>query len=545
MMTPPHVATKTSIDNQTESGEWLPNASSLLIVTPPAQPGYTNERDQNATVGVSRKLKPREKWRPNQPSLSILYLAGAAQHLGMNVQLADLMLEGLSGAEALEFLSGQLRSLEGQVWIAVGLSLPSLPLDLAFANSVKARFPQAIVFGVGGAIMGSYRHWIDQCRLDFIVYGEPEAVMPDVFQASDWRKAPGIIVVSEYEPDGRDPYDPATAVDYLNWRRSGNVSSLERPAWHLVPLERYTDSGRASDAVGVVQASMGCPIGCTMCTYTMVQGKPLRTSDAVRVVDEIDHLRRTYGITRIRFEDPNFSYDRKLMKEIIRELKMRDMHVDAAAELSLEMLDRPTLEDMNEVGIRTILTGVETNDSDCMKSIGQNIKVNPLIKQRMEWCDEIGLKVYGFFLIGAPEESWSSLKRTIAFAKQLRCEATMTLMTPFPGTPLYWRALREGLLPKEMVYEKWGSYTATVRSYHLSLTELQRGRIWARLETIIPYRLAMARKQGRKQWLKTGARLAPHMALCQALRAYVWWRSTAPMAWQRPEPTKGNAELSS
>jgi radical SAM superfamily enzyme YgiQ (UPF0313 family) len=538
------MAPKANPGNQRVTSERPVKQRSLLIVTPPAQPGYTNERDQNATVGVSRKLKPREKWRPNQPPLSILYLAGAAEGLGIEVQLADLMLEDLSGPRALEFLSGQLRSLEGQAWIAVCLSLPSLPLDLAFANSVKVRFPQAIVFGVGGAIMGSYRHWISQCRLDFLVYGEPEAVLPYVFQASDWRKAPGIIVIDGYESDGKDAFDPATAIDYLNWKRSDNVSSLNKPAWHLVPLERYTDSGNASDAVGVVQASMGCPIGCTMCTYTMVQGKPLRTSDAVRVVDEIDYLRRTYGITRIRFEDPNFSYDRKLLKEIISELKRRDVQTDAAAELSLEMLDRPTLESMYEVGIRTILTGVETDDEDCMKSIGQNMKVNPLIKQRMEWCDEIGLKVYGFFLIGAPEESWGSLKRTVAFAKRLRCEATMTLMTPFPGTPLYWRALREGLLPKEMVYEKWGSYTATVRSYHLSLAELQRGRLWARLETIIPYRLAQARKQGRKQWLRTGAAHLPHMAVRQVLRTYVWWQSTAATAWPRSEPAKRNAQLS-
>src|SRR5262249_29645181 len=127
---------------------------------------------------------------------------------------------------------------------------------------------------------------------------------------------------------------------------------------------------------------------------------------------------------------------------------------------------------------------------------------------------------------GAPEESWTTLKRTIAFAKGLACECTTTLMTPFPGTPLYWRALREDLLPKEMVYERWGSYTATVRTYHLNLTDLQRARIWVRLETIIPYRIAQARKHGSKAVVAAHVHHLPHYAIRQALRSYVWWRST-------------------
>ncbi len=167
------------------------------------------------------------------------------------------------------------------------------------------------------------------------------------------------------------------------------------------------------------------------------------------------------------------------------------------------MLDRPTLQSMYDAGIRTILTGVETADPECMVSIGQNIKVNSIIQEKLKWCEEIGIKAYTFFLIGSPEESWSSIKRTVASAKELGTESTLTVMTPFPDTPLYWRAIKEDLLPKEMAYEQWNSYTATVRTYHLTLRELTRARLWACLETIIPYRLSQARRQGRRALLQT------------------------------------------
>jgi radical SAM superfamily enzyme YgiQ (UPF0313 family) len=516
----------------------------LALIIPPAQPGYTNERDQSGGIGVSRKLKPGEEWRPNQPPLDMLNFAAVSEAAGLHVDLIDLMLERLSGEAALAYLGERIRDLEGQIWIGIRMSIPSLPLDLRFANAVKSRFPHARVFAIGGVIMATYRHWIESCRLDFLVYGEPEAVMVDVFRAGDWRQAPGIIPVSEYQPDGLDPFDPATAADYVKWKRTEQLTNLPRPAWHLVPLARYTATGNAADALGIVQGSKGCPIACTMCAYTMLEGAPLRISDASRVVDEIAYLQETYGITHFRFEDPNFSYDRRLLKAILAELKRRNLHIDAAAELSLEMLDRPTLEGMYEAGIRTVLTGVETADEDCMKSIGQNIKVNALIQQKLKWCDEIGIKVYTFYLIGAPEESWDTIRRTVAFAKELGTESTLTLMTPFPGTPLYWRAIKEGLLPKEMVYEKWGSYTATVRSYSLTLTDLQRARLWARLELIVPYRLSEARKQGRKAYVATAVRHVPHMAVRQALRTYVSWRADVAPALKRRRPQRVAAPTS-
>jgi anaerobic magnesium-protoporphyrin IX monomethyl ester cyclase len=448
-------------------------------------------------------------------------------------RLVDLLLEGGSSVEGLASLQEQIPGDGQSAWIGIRLSIPTLPHDLAFANAVKERFPEACVFVFGGVIMTTYRHWIDSCRVDFLVYGEPEAVMPDVFREADWRAAPGIIVVDAYRADDLDPFDPATAKDYARWKKTQQLASVQRPAWHLVDMARYTASGNSADVVGMVQASRGCPIACTMCAYTLLEGGRLRVSDAVRVVDEIAHLQETYDITHFRFRDANFSYDRKLLKGVIAELKRRDLHIEATAELSLEMLDRPTLESMYEAGIRCILTGVETDDPDCMKSIGQNIKVNPLIQQKLEWCEDIGIKVYTFFLIGSPEESWDSIRRTVSFAKALGTESTLTVMTPFPGTPMYWRAINEGLLPKAMVYEKWNSYTATMRTYHLSLADLERARLWARLEIIIPYRLAQARQQGFGELARAYVRHLPHYAVRQALRTYVWWRGSALPAIKR------------
>src|SRR5262249_61072036 len=118
----------------------------------------------------------------------------------------------------------------------------------------------------------------------------------------------------------------------------------------------------------------------------------------------------------------------------------------------------------------------------CMASIGQHVKINRILEGKLAICRELGIKVYTFFLIGSPEETWHSVRKTFTFARSLRTECTMTIMTPFPGTPIYWRALRENLLVRgqEMTYEDWNSYTPTMRTYKLDLGDLKRARPWAR-----------------------------------------------------------------
>src|SRR5262249_29135056 len=197
--------------------------------------------------------------------------------------------------------------------------------------------------------------------------------------------------------------------------------------------------------------------------------------------------------------------------------------------LSLELLDRELLDLMYRAGIRTILTGVESDDPACMKSIGQNVKINRILEGKLAICRELGLKVYTFFLIGAPEETWHTVRNTSRFARSINTECTMTLMTPFPGTPIYWRALRENLLirGREMTYEDWNSYTATMRTYKLNLNDLKLARPWARLETYIPYIRSQAQGASAKQRALTVARLAPRVATLGLLRAYAAWKLRA------------------
>jgi anaerobic magnesium-protoporphyrin IX monomethyl ester cyclase len=516
-----------------DAGEEKHMSAQLYLVNPPPRKRRTNERAQSGGLGVSRKLKPFEKTYAEVLPHDFLYQAAVAEQEGHRVELIDLPLEQIYDNEkAVDFVRGVVRrglseDPSAALWLGVRISIPSLHSDLRMANMLKDAFPGARVYLFGNVLMTTYRHWIDEARVDYLFYGEPEAIIADALAAADPATVSGVIAVKTYVPQEKPGlFEMSSTALYRNWRQMRDISKLPRAAWHLLEMGRYAPNGKVNELAISVPASRGCFMPCTMCPYNLHEGRSMRFRTPEEVLDEIEFLYRTYGIRHIRFRDPNFSANKPHLRTIAQGMLDRHLSIEAAAELSLELLDRDLLELMHRAGIRTILTGVESDDPNCMSSIGQHVKINRILEGKLAICRELGIHVYTFFLIGSPEETWHSVRRTFTFAKRLGGESTMTIMTPFPGTPMYWRALRENLLVrgKEMTYEDWNSYTATMRTYKLSLRDVTLARTWARLETYIPYTWRQAKNGTLKARTWAVARLAPRVATLLPLRLYAWWK---------------------
>lgn len=502
----------------------------LFLVNPPARSGHTNERSLSGGLGVSRKLKFWERPLPLLPPPDLLLTAAVGEQCGLQTEIVDLPLDRLQGAAAVDHVVERIRrraDASQETWVGVRLSMPTLPPDLRFADRLKERLPHIRLFLFGAVIMTTLDHWSRETKADAVIYGEPEAVVGRMFQAKgdSWRSQRGVIEPSRYVPlQGDALYDGSLQKRFAHWVLVENLTEIPFPAYHLLPLERYSPTGRPEDCSVYVTASRGCPIGCTMCPYMLHEGRPLRMSAPDRVVEELAWLNRTWGIHRVRFRDPNFGFNRKQMREMLHKIVERGIKLSATVEVSLEVVEDDLIELMAKAGIKTITTGVETADADCMDSIGQKIRVNDILARKIALADSLGIHVYGTFVIGAPEESWETVERTIAYSKAMDCECAFTVMTPFPGTPMYFRALEEGLLDREMTYEKWNSYEATMRSRFLTADDLSLARLWARLELVIPYRLRWARKFGWREVLRTHVKLLPRRLALHYVRAVVAWR---------------------
>jgi magnesium-protoporphyrin IX monomethyl ester (oxidative) cyclase len=494
------------------------------LINPPGLSGRTNERSLSGGIGVSRKLKPFERDGVEVLAIDFLYLAAVAERARANVNLIDLLLERLHGEAALAHcLQIVAREPNPSTWVGVRLSMPSLPQDLAFANRIKAAVPDARVFVFGNVILSTLDHWAHLAHMDFVFFGEPEAFFERVLEATDPAEVEGVVDPRAYVPlEANALYDEAqVALRRERWVRVQDLSRLPQPAWHLLDLARYAPAGRICELGVFVQASRGCPIGCSMCPYALLEGTTWRNNDIERVVHEILHLNRAYGIHRVRFRDPNFGFSRKYAAALADALIAAGVKLSASIESSLEVFDDETLGRLRRAGIDTITTGVETDDAACMASIGQSLRVNDKLRRRVATCQALGYHVYGTYCLGAPEETWDSVEKTWRLAVELDVESGFTVLTPYPGTAMYFRALREGLLEKRMQFSNWNSYRATVRTYALTTAELDMARWWARMESILPYRRRRARAKGTLPLLAFYASHLPHYAWRAACRSYV------------------------
>jgi radical SAM superfamily enzyme YgiQ (UPF0313 family) len=505
----------------------------VVLVNPPRLRGRTNERTLSGGIGVSRRLKPFEREALSIPPIDLLYLAATAERAGARVTIVDLLLERRSGTAA-ERLS--VRAAGGRqtrdVWIGIRLSMPSLLQDLAFANRLKTLMPGATVFIWGSAIKATIDHWIRRAAIDFVLYGEPEGFFAHVLAASDPRAVTGVIDPAAYVPlEDAHLYDEhKNGAKHTTWITVVKPQGLPRPAWHLLDMERYKQADSERGVVVSIQASRGCPFACSMCPYVFVEGTAWRKTSVDAVVDQLEYLNMAFGIYRVRFRDANFGIDRGYARALADAVIARRLRLDATIETSVEVFDEATLRRMFDAGIRTITTGVETNDAACMESIGQRLQVNQRLRDRIATCHSIGYRLYGTYCLGMPEETWDTVEKTWRFAVELDIESGFTVLTPFPGTPMYWRALREGLLGREMQFSRWNSYTATVRTYAMTTTDLNMARWWARMESLLPYRRKRAAARGPLALLRFHGTHLPHYAWRTVCRWYVWARRRKPVA---------------
>ena len=88
------------------------------------------------------------------------------------------------------------------------------------------------------------------------------------------------------------------------------------------------------------------------------------------------YLNKTFDVHRVRFRDANFGFNRQYARALAEAIIARGVKLEATVETSLEVFEEETLRKLFQAGIRTITTGVETNDAACMESIGQQIKIN-------------------------------------------------------------------------------------------------------------------------------------------------------------------------
>lgn len=294
----------------------------------------------------------------------------------------------------------------------------------------------------------------DEPEVDAVVMGEGELTMREVCEA--FRAG-----VSDF-----------TQIEGLAWRNAAGETKINPSRSYMPELDTlpfpdksaslYIDAYFRDPEVaqlGNLFASRGCPFRCAYCSSHTIWSRRVRYRTPENVVEEIQALKREFGVERFSFLDDTFTMNRKWAGSICDHMIEKKTNVRWGCYTRLDVLNEPLLKKMQSAGLAEMDVGIETGSQRIAEHLQKDIKLDRveemaavMHKHRVNWN--------AFIMMGVPDERVEDIQATVDFVhkiKPLRC--ILSVFTPYPGDHLFEICKQRGLIPERPDWSKYSHHS--------------------------------------------------------------------------------------
>jgi radical SAM superfamily enzyme YgiQ (UPF0313 family) len=372
------------------------------------------------------------------PSLGLLYLAACTPD-GHELHYFEAEADGTEPAEVYTCDLVALSTFSAQVFEAY-----------AIARRLRAAGVRVAMGGLHVTVLPEEAAAV----ADYVIVGEGEHVWPVIVNTALRGERGGIFRAADYPP-----------VD---------AASLPVPRYDLLgsrPYNRFT-----------VQTSRGCPWRCDFCASNVMLGQRYRKRPVRDVIRDIEAVMAVRPHPFIEFADDNTFVDKAWGKQLCRELA--PLHVRWFTETDISVADDPELLDlMRLAGCRQVLIGLESPAGGPL----QGIEARSNFKARsaggylaaLRRIQAHGITVNGCFILGLDGHTPKIFDDVLTFARQVPLyDVQITVLTAFPGTPLYDRLLAEGRILEPARWDLCTLFDVNYEPRGMSVRDLREGIYW-------------------------------------------------------------------
>ena len=131
-------------------------------------------------------------------------------------------------------------------------------------------------------------------------------------------------------------------------------------------------------------------------------------------------------------------------KAILEGIIARGFHrrVTFSAQTRVDRIDEEFIRLLKTANFETLELGVETGNPEVLRSIKKGITLEQ-VEHAVALAKANGLRVWCKFILGHPNETHETIRDTIDFIAKINPhQLSVSIMTPFPGTPIHEMALR-------------------------------------------------------------------------------------------------------
>ncbi len=392
-------------------------------------------RDQTGTFGsgmhssggMGKLITSIKKNNLILPNLSLAYLRAIAEQNGLETASYDNLPQG-------------------EDLVIIATSMHHYKYEVELAHKIKAKFPNSKIGFVNSFSSVKPELFVDAG--DFVLRGEPENAFDKILKG-------------ELEPKG-----------VIEEQGKVDVMKIPYPSWKGLDINRFGYGPTLlKKPFLTMMASRGCPFNCPFCPYIVQQGAPLRARTNEDVINELKHLKSTYGVRSILFRDLTFTIKMKATKELMKLIIEADLDIEFGCETRLDRLDDELIELMQQANFKSINVGIESPNEDILSKAGRRtIENNEMIK-KVRKLEECGILVQAFYILGLEDDTRESMEKTIRFSYMLNTfSAQFCVYTPFPGTKSWEDINKDQLLTLD--FSEYTEYDPVFKNEHVSANEI-------------------------------------------------------------------------
>lgn len=397
----------------------------ILLINPPRL---------NETMGNNPSIVEEE--RGYNPPLGLLYIAAFMErHTKHDVTVIDSQVDKLDYSS----LQAKIASIQPDV---VGITAMTMTMvDVINTANVVKEIDDTVKVVLGGPHVNLFPdETIKLKNIDYLVLGEGEVVFADLINAidekSELRKTPGLVFENNRK--------------IINTGQRSLISNLDElpfPARHLVPYKKYTSLLSKGGVVTTVFTSRGCPFKCSFCDRPHL-GKIFRARSSVNVVDELEACTKL-GIYEFLIYDDTFTVNKRRVIDICNEIIRRKLNISWDIRARVDTVNEEVIAHLKKAGCQGIHYGVETGTDKILKILNKGITINQ-VKEVFNLTRKYSIPMLAYFMIGSPKETLEDIYQTFKLMKDLNPDYVhITILTPFPGTKIYFDGLRSGVIKKD------------------------------------------------------------------------------------------------
>ncbi|MGE4420161.1 MAG: radical SAM protein [Sulfurimonas sp.] len=313
-------------------------------------------------------------------------------------------------------------------------------LKISDAINSSTQRPFYVIGGFGPSPDPDY--FLKKTGAEVVVMGEGEVTIIDLINhIEEGRELDNVLGIA-FTKNKKTKINPSRPL-------IEDVDSIPMPAYHLFNIEHYRllrePNCEKTDFVMPILSGRGCTFTCNFC-YRMDKGFRGRSNGSI--LEEIRYLQENYKINYIAFSDE------LLMSSISRTMSLCEAIIDSGLKFKwycngrLNYAKPKVLKMMKDAGCVFINYGIESFD-DGMLKVMNKVLTTKQIEEGIKTTLKAGISPGFNIIFGNIGETKEILMKGVEFllkyddGSQMR---TIRPVTPYPGSPLFYHAISEGLL---------------------------------------------------------------------------------------------------